>query len=216
MIYTEETAKLVALHLLEIKAIKLNISQPFTWASGLHSPIYCDNRVALSYPVIRTFIRQQLAAAANEHFEGVQMVSGVATAGIPQGTLLAQELGLPFTYVRSSQKKHGMTNQIEGVVNPGQTAVIVEDLVSTGKSSLIAVDALREAGVDVKGMLAIFSYDLPLAQKNFEEASCKLVTLSDFPHLIKIAEEENYIGDGDLKLLEEWREDPQKWSADHS
>jgi len=216
MIYTEETAKLVALHLLEIKAIKLNIKQPFTWASGLHSPIYCDNRIALSYPVIRTFIRQQLAAAANEHFEGVQMISGVATAGIPQGTLLAQELGLPFTYVRSSKKNHGMTNQIEGMVHDGQTAVVVEDLVSTGKSSLIAVEALRNAGVDVKGMLAIFSYDLPLALANFEKASCKLITLSDFPHLIKVAQEENYIKNGDLKSLEKWREDPEKWSADHS
>lgn len=216
MIYTEETAKLVALHLLEIKAIKLNIKQPFTWASGLHAPIYCDNRIALSFPVIRTFIRQQLAAAANEHFEGVQMVSGVATAGIPQGTLLAQELGLPFSYVRSSKKEHGMTNQIEGAVTEGQTAVVVEDLVSTGKSSLIAVEALRNAGVDVKGMLAIFSYDLPLAHANFEKASCKLITLSDFPHLIKVAQEENYIKNGDLKSLEKWREDPEKWSADHS
>ena len=216
MIYTEETAKLVALHLLEIKAIKLNIKEPFTWASGLHSPIYCDNRIVLSYPVIRTFIRQQFAAAANEHFEGVQMISGVATAGIPQGTLLAQELGLPFTYVRSSKKKHGMTNQIEGLVNQGQTALVVEDLVSTGKSSLIAVEALRKAGADVKGMLAIFSYDLPLAHKNFENASCNLITLCDFPHLIKVAEEESYIGNGDLKSLEEWREDPEKWSANHS
>ena len=216
MIYTEETAKLVALHLLEIKAIKLNIKRPFTWASGLHSPIYCDNRIALSYPVIRTFIRQQLAAAANEYFEGVKMISGVATAGIPQGTLLAQELGLPFTYVRSSKKQHGMTNQIEGMISEGQTAVVVEDLVSTGKSSLVAVEALRNAGVDVKGMLAIFSYDLPLAHTNFEKASCKLITLSDFPHLIKVAQEENYIKDGDLKSLEEWRDDPEKWSADHS
>ncbi len=216
MIYTEETAKLVALNLLEIKAIKLNIKQPFTWASGLHSPIYCDNRIALSYPVIRTFIRQQLATASNEYFEDVQMVSGVATAGIPQGTLLAQELGLPFTYVRSSKKKHGMTNQIEGMVSQGQTAVVVEDLVSTGKSSLIAVEALRKAGVDVKGMLAIFSYDLPLAHENFEKASCSLITLSDFPHLIKVAEEENYIGSKDIKSLEKWREDPEKWSADHS
>lgn len=216
MIYTEETARLVALHLLEIKAIKLNIREPFTWASGLHSPIYCDNRIALSYPVIRTFIRQQLAAAANEHFEGVQMVSGVATAGIPQGTLIAQELGLPFTYVRSSKKNHGMANQIEGMVSEGQTAVVVEDLVSTGKSSLIAVEALRNAGVDVKGMLAIFSYSLPLAHTNFEKASCKLITLSDFPHLIKVAQEENYIKNDDLKSLEKWRDDPEKWSTDHS
>ncbi|MBE0650538.1 MAG: orotate phosphoribosyltransferase [Bacteroidales bacterium] len=216
MIYTEETAKLVALHLLEVKAIKLNIKQPFTWASGLHSPIYCDNRIALSYPVIRTYIRQQLAAAANEYFEDIQMVSGVATAGIPQGVLLAQELGLPFSYVRSSKKEHGMTNQIEGVVKQGQNTLVVEDLVSTGKSSLIAVDALRSVGADVKGMLAIFSYDLPIAQSNFKKASCKLMTLSDFPHLIKVAEEENYIQEKELKSLEEWRKDPEKWSAEHS
>ncbi len=216
MIYTEETAKLIAIHLLEIKAIKLNIRQPFTWASGLHSPIYCDNRIALSYPIVRTFIRQQLAAAANEHFEDIQMISGVATAGIPQGALVAQELGLPFTYVRSSKKAHGMTNQIEGVVNQGQNALVIEDLVSTGKSSLIAVDALRKAGADVKGMLAIFSYDLPVARANFEKASCKLIILSDFPHLIKIAEEQNYIQSKELKSLEEWCNDPEKWSADHS
>lgn len=216
MIYTEETAKLIALHLLEIKAIKLNIKQPFTWASGLHSPIYCDNRIALSYPVVRTFIRQQLASAANEHFEDIQMISGVATAGIPQGVLVAQELGLPFTYVRSSKKEHGMTNQIEGVVNQGQTALVVEDLVSTGKSSLVAVDALRKAGADVKGMLAIFSYDLPVARANFDKASCKLITLSDFPHLVKVAEEQNYIQSKELKSLEEWCSDPEKWSADHS
>jgi orotate phosphoribosyltransferase len=216
MIYTEETAKLVALHLLEVKAIKLNIKEPFTWASGLHSPIYCDNRIALSYPVIRTYIRQQLVAAANEYFEDIQMVSGVATAGIPQGVLVAQELGLPFSYVRSSKKEHGMTNQIEGVVNEGQNVVVVEDLVSTGKSSLIAVDALRNAGADVKGMLAIFSYDLPVARDNFEKASCKLITLSDFPHLIKVAEEQNYIQTKELKSLEEWRNDPQKWSEEHS
>lgn len=216
MIYSEETAKLIAHHLLEIKAIKLNIKQPFTWASGLRSPIYCDNRITLSYPVIRTFIRQQLALAANEHFEDVQLISGVATAGIPQGTLLAQELGLPFTYIRASKKKHGMTNQIEGVVSQGQTAVVVEDLISTGKSSLAAVKALREAGVDVKGMLAIFTYELPVANTNFKKDSCKLVTLSDFPHLIKVAEEQNYIEDAELRSLEEWRNDPEKWSTKYS
>ncbi len=216
MIYTEETAKLVALHLLEVKAIKLNIKKPFTWASGLHSPIYCDNRIALSYPVIRTYIRQQLAAAAHEHFEDLQMVSGVATAGIPQGVLVAQELGLPFSYVRSSKKEHGMSNQIEGVVNQGQNVVVVEDLVSTGKSSLVAVEALRQAGADVKGMLAIFNYDLTVARDNFKNAACKLITLSDFPHLIKVAEEQNYILAEDLKSLEEWRHDPQQWSEAHS
>lgn len=216
MIYSEETAELIALHLLEIKAIKLSISKPFTWASGLQSPIYCDNRIALSFPVVRTFIRQELAKAAAEYFEGIQLISGVGTAGIPQGVLVAQELGLPFAYVRSSKKDHGLTNQIEGLVFPGQASVVVEDLVSTGKSSLFAVAALRQAGVDVKGMLSIFSYGLHIADANFEKASCNLITLSDFSHLIKVAEDQNYILNEDLRSLEEWKKDPEKWSAAHS
>lgn len=212
MIFNEDTAAKVATSMLQIKAIKLNNNQPFTWASGLRSPIYCDNRKSLSYPKIRTYIRQELAKAIADYFGDVEVIAGVATAGIPQGVLIAQELGLPFVYVRSAKKEHGMTNQIEGVINEGQSVVVIEDLVSTGKSSLNAVHALRDANLNVKGMAAIFSYDLPIADKNFKEANCKLVTLSDYNSLIKEAVANNYISEKDKKSLLEWRKDPQAWS----
>lgn len=212
MIFNEDTAAKVATSMLQIKAIKLNNNQPFTWASGLRSPIYCDNRKSLSYPKIRTYIRQELAKAIADYFGDVEVIAGVATAGIPQGVLIAQELGLPFVYVRSAKKEHGMTNQIEGVINEGQSVVVLEDLVSTGKSSLNAVQALRDANLNVKGMAAIFSYDLPIADKNFKEANCKLVTLSDYNSLIKEAVANNYISEKDKKSLLEWRKDPQAWS----
>lgn len=215
MIYSEETADNIARHLLEIHAIKLSPEAPFTWASGLRSPIYCDNRIALSFPVIRTYIRQQLVMAANEHFGSVEMISGVATAGIAQGVLMAQEMGLPFSYVRSHKKGHGMTNQIEGFIRKGQSAIVVEDLVSTGKSSLNAVSALRQAGIEVKGMLSIFTYGLGVADAAFEKAQCKLVTLSDYEHLIRVALESNYIGQEDVYSLQNWRQNPEKWSREH-
>ena len=198
--------------MLQIKAIKLNNTEPFTWASGLRSPIYCDNRIALSYPEIRTYIRQELAKAIFEHFGDVNAIAGVATAGIPQGILVAQELGLPFIYVRSTKKEHGLTNQIEGVINEGQSVVVIEDLVSTGNSSLNAVHALRDAKLNVKGMAAIFTYGLPIAEKNFKEANCKLVALSDYNALIKGAVDNEYISEADKKSLMEWRKDPQAWS----
>jgi len=212
MIFSEDTAETIARHLLEIHAIKLSPDKPFTWASGLRSPIYCDNRIALSFPVIRTYIRQQLVDAATEHFGQVDLISGVATAGIAQGVLMAQEMGLPFSYVRSSKKSHGMTNQIEGFVRKGQSAIVVEDLVSTGKSSLSAVEALREAGIEVKGMLSIFTYGLPVADKNFEKAKCKLISLSDYDNLIKVALESEYISQEDLLPLQNWRKNPKEWS----
>lgn len=198
--------------MLQIKAIKLNNNQPFTWASGLRSPIYCDNRKALSFPDIRTYIREELAKAITEQFGKIDAIAGVATAGIPQGVLVAQELGLPFIYVRSSKKEHGMTNQIEGVINEGQTVVVIEDLVSTGKSSLNAVFALRDVNVNVKGMAAIFTYGLPIAEENFKKADCKLVALSDYNALIKGAVAYNYISETDKQSLLEWRKDPQAWS----
>lgn len=212
MIFNKETAAQVANSLLQIKAIKLNNKEPFTWASGLRSPIYCDNRKALSFPQIRTYIRQELAKAIHENFGDCDVIAGVATAGIPQGVLVAQELGLPFVYVRSSKKEHGMTNQIEGVLNKGQSVVVIEDLVSTGKSSINAVIALREAGAKVKGMVSIFTYGLPVADKNLKDAVCPLVTLSDYNTLIKEAVENNFISDNDKDSLLKWKSDPQAWS----
>lgn len=212
MIFNTDTAERIATNLLQIKAIKLNNSNPFTWASGLKSPIYCDNRVALSYPKIRTFIRQELVKSIADEFGDVDVIAGVATAGIPQGALVAQEMGLPFVYVRSAKKSHGMTNMIEGVLHSGQSVVVVEDLVSTGKSSLAAVEALDEAGANVKGMVSIFTYGLPIAKQNFDKAKCKLVCLSDYNHLIKTAIEGNSISSEDQESLLKWREDPKAWS----
>lgn len=208
----EETALAVAEFLLQIKAIKLDVNKPFTWASGLKSPIYCDNRKTLSYPKVRTYIRQEFVKLINEAFGTVDVVAGVATGAIAQGALVAQEMGLPFVYVRSSKKGHGLDNQIEGVIESGQSVIVVEDLVSTGQSSLAAVHALREAGCNVKGMVAIFSYNLKVAEENFKAAGCILNTLTDYEHLIKRAHEQEYIKEADLKSLVEWRENPQSWS----
>ena len=208
----DDSALNLAMHLLQIKAVKLNPTNPFTWASGLHSPIYCDNRVTLSYPMVRTFIRQQFVEQLVQHFGKPNVIAGVATGGIAQGALVAQELGLPFVYVRSEKKSHGMQNQIEGVIESGQSVVVIEDLVSTGKSSLLAVDALREAGANVKGMLAIFTYQLPAAEENFKAKDCQLFTLTNYETLIYKAIEENYISEADQQSLLEWRKDPQAWS----
>jgi len=211
MIYNKETAITISEYLLQIKAIKLNVGEPFTWASGLKSPIYCDNRKTLSFPRIRTFIRQQFVDIINEEFGSVDVIAGVATGAIAHGVLVAQELGLPFVYVRSSEKRHGLENKIEGYLESGQSVVVIEDLVSTGKSSLNAVHALRAAGCEVKGMLAIFSYNLPVAIQNFEEEKCTLYTLSNYDELLKQAIESNYISEKDLKSLIKWRKDPEKW-----
>jgi len=212
MVLNSETAALTAEKLLQIKAIKLNVEEPFTWASGLRSPIYCDNRITLSFPEIRTYMRQQLAKAVQQYFGDVDVIAGVATAGIPQGVLVAEALGLPFVYVRSAKKSHGLTNQIEGRLESGQSVLVVEDLVSTGKSSLAAVDSLREAGATVKGMVAIFTYGLGIADKNFIEKDCKLVTLSDYDHLIEHAVTTDYLPESNKKTLLEWRNDPKAWS----
>lgn len=208
----DDSALILATHLLQIKAVKLSPKQPFTWASGLHSPIYCDNRVTLSYPMVRTFIRQQFVEQMMLHYGKPDVIAGVATGGIAQGALVAQELGLPFCYVRSEKKSHGMQNQIEGIIESGQSVIVIEDLVSTGKSSLLAVDALREVGANVKGMLAIFTYQMDLAKKNFEEKNCQLVTLSNYETLIHKAVEEKYVTEEDVQSLKEWRKDQQAWS----
>ena len=208
----DDSALILAMHLLQIKAVKLSPKQPFTWASGLHSPIYCDNRVTLSYPTVRTFIRQQFVEQMMQHYGKPDVIAGVATGGIAQGALVAQEMGLPFVYVRSEKESHGMQNQIEGVIESGQSVIVIEDLVSTGKSSLLAVDALREVGANVKGMLAIFTYQLPAAEENFKAKECSLHTLTNYETLIYKAIEEKYISEEDQQSLLEWRKDPQGWS----
>ena len=210
----KENAIEAARCLLDIKAVKLSPVEPFTWASGRKSPIYCDNRLTLSYPSIRTYIRQQFVSLVTEIFEYVDVIAGGATGGIAQGVLVAQELGKPFVYVRPEAKSHGMKNQIEGDLKSGQTVVVIEDLISTGKSSLLAVDALRDAGAVVKGMAAIFTYELDVAKKNFEEKQIPLLTVTNYSTLIETAIKENYVSKENLASLNEWRENPEKWSDD--
>lgn len=208
----DETALAAAEYLLQIKAIKLNPESPFTWASGLRSPIYCDNRKILSYPKIRTFVRQEMVKIVSEEYGTPDVIAGVATGGIAIGALVAQDLGLPFVYIRSSAKEHGLTNQIEGVLEEGQRVVVIEDLVSTGKSSLAAVDAVREAGCIVKGMVAIFTYGLQKATDSFEKSACTLHTLTDYNTLLRKGVEAQYISADQQKSLQQWRLDPQQWS----
>ncbi|MBS1525527.1 MAG: orotate phosphoribosyltransferase [Bacteroidetes bacterium] len=211
MFNKSEIEQQVAEFLLQIKAIKLQPDKPFTWASGWKSPIYCDNRITLSHPTIRTYIRQKLTQLIQEEFGSVSSVAGVATAGIPQGALVAQELGLPFIYVRSKPKDHGTGSLIEGEIIPGKRVVVIEDLISTGKSSLQAVEALREAGYDVAGLAAIFSYGFDAADENFKKAKCKFFTLSNYNALLKYAEQHNYISPDNIELLRQWRRSPETW-----
>jgi orotate phosphoribosyltransferase len=208
----DDTAYKVAEFLLQIKAIKLQPENPFTWASGIKSPIYCDNRKTLSYPKIRNYIRQHFVQTINNHFPMPDLIAGVATAGIPQGVLVAQELGLPFAYVRSAPKDHGMNNMIEGEVKEGQKVVVVEDLISTGNSSLKAVEALRAAGCEVIGMVSIFTYGFEVANQNFKNANCKLISLSNYDDLIDQALESSCINPGEVELLKSWRADPAIWA----
>jgi len=212
MFNTKETSLKVAEFLLQIKAIKLQPQKPFTWASGWNSPIYCDNRITLSYPTVRTYIRQRLAEVIHEEFSSANLIAGVATAGIPQGVLVAQELGFPFAYVRSAPKDHGMNNMIEGEVKEGQKVVVVEDLISTGNSSLKAVEALRAAGCEVIGMVSIFTYGFEVANQNFKNANCKLISLSNYDDLIDQALESSCINPGEVELLKSWRADPANWA----
>jgi len=207
----EEHALKVAEFLLQIKAIELKPQNPFTWASGWKSPIYCDNRKTLSYPKVRTFIRQQFVEVITDNFGKPDVIAGVATGGIAIGALIAQELGLPFAYVRSEAKGHGLQNMIEGDIESGQNVVVIEDLVSTGKSSLKAVDALREAGVSVKGMVAIFTYGFDIAQEQFESKNVELRTLTNYKTLIQQALQQNYVNDEQAESLSEWRNSPQTW-----
>lgn len=212
MVLNESNAIKVAEFLLQIKAVKLQPNDPFTWASGWKSPIYCDNRVTLSFPAIRTFIRQNYSEAILEKFGKPDVIAGVATGGIAQGALIAQELGLPFIYIRSSAKEHGMGNQIEGHYEEGQRVVVIEDLISTGGSSLKAVEALREAKLDVKGLVATFTYGFDLAEKNFEDAKCPVVTLTNYDILVEKALADTYITPQDVDSLKQWRKDPANWT----
>ena len=201
----------VAEFLLQIKAIKLNPDMPFKWSSGWNSPIYCDNRKILSHPGVRTYVRQEMTNLVSEEFSKPDAIAGVATGAIALGVLIVQEMGLPFCYVRPKPKEHGMENRIEGDLKPGSSVVIVEDLVSTGRSSLAAAQALREADMEVKGMAAIFSYGFPTARDNFSSAQVVLKTLSNYQILIEQALKEEYISEKDLDTLNNWRENPAEW-----
>ena len=211
MIYDIDIAKQVAKSLLQIKAIILQPNNPFKWAAGWNSPIYCDNRKTLSYPEIRTFIRTSLSSAINNHYKGANVIAGVATAGIPHGALVAEELGLPFIYVRSKAKEHGKRNQIEGHFEKGQSVVLIEDLISSGKSSLAAVKALKNKGLNIKGLISIFTYSFDEADKNFKKQDCEKTSLCDYQTLIDEAVKSNYIDNKDLEVLKKWRKAPKNW-----
>lgn len=201
----------VAQHLLSIQAIQLRPDQPFTWASGWNSPIYCDNRISLSFPDVRTYIKNSLSAAVKAYFSDVDIIAGVATAGIAQGALVADYLDLPFCYVRPEPKKHGLGNQIEGKIKPGQKVVLIEDLISTGGSSLKAAEALIESGAHVLGMVAIFTYGFKISEDNFKQAGIPFYTLSNYEVLIDEAVKLNFISESQLVTLQDWRTNPSTW-----
>ncbi|MCM4159998.1 orotate phosphoribosyltransferase [Antarcticibacterium flavum] len=211
MILNKETAIKTAELLLQIKAIKLEPQQPFTWASGWKSPIYCDNRIILSYPPIRNFVREHFARQIEELYGKPDVIAGVATGAIGIGMLVAEYMNLPFIYVRPEAKGHGRKNQIEGILENGQSVVVIEDLISTGNSSLNAVKALKEANANIKGMLAIFSYGFQVAEDNFTESGIELHTLSNYEHLIDTALKTNYINASEAGTLKSWRQDPSNW-----
>ncbi len=206
-----EVEKKVAKYLLQIEAVRLSPSKPFTWASGWKSPIYCDNRKALSYPEIRKFIAASMIAVIKDNFPSVEVIAGVATGAIAWGAIVADMMGLPFVYVRPAPKDHGLENQVEGVIHQGARIVVVEDLISTGKSSLEAVKALNKSGAIVRGMVAVFSYNFPLARRAFEKSDVELHTLSNYDSLLDTAQETSYIPKEDVELLREWRLNPDKW-----
>ncbi len=202
--------RIVASKLLKIKAVKLQPSNPFTWASGWKSPIYCDNRKTLSYPPLRNFIKLELARLIREKYDQVDAIAGVATGAIAQGAMVAEELGLPF-YVRSTPKDHGLENLIEGDLKPGMKVVVIEDLISTGSSSLKAVEAIRADGSEVIGMMAIFTYGFPVADEAFRKAKVELTTLSNYEAVLELALSTNYIHESELKALQDWRKSPGTW-----
>ncbi len=213
MIFNKDTAEKTAELLLQINAIKLNPQTPFLWASGWKSPIYCDNRITLSFPAIRNYIRDEFAKNIEQKFGKPDVIAGVATGAIGIGILVAEKLGLPFVYVRPEPKKHGRQNQIEGFLQKGQNVVVVEDLISTGKSSLMAVEALRANGANIKGMAAIFSYGFALAEENFKNANVSLFTLSNYENLLNLALHKKYITEDEQQVLAQWRENPSVWDV---
>lgn len=212
MIFNKDTAEKTAELLLQINAIKLNPSKPFLWASGWNSPIYCDNRLTLSFPAIRNYIRDEFSKQIEDKYGKPDVIAGVATGAIGIGILVAEELGLPFVYVRPEPKKHGRQNQVEGFLQKGQNVVVVEDLISTGNSSLLAVEALKEAGANVKGMVAIFSYGFDVAEENFKKANVELNTLSNYENLLNLAVAKQYITEEEQETLKEWRKNPSEWN----
>ena len=213
MIFNKETAEKTAELLLQINAIKLNSKNPFTWASGWQSPIYCDNRLILSFPAIRNYIRDEFAKNIEKQFGKPDVIAGVATGAIGIGMLVAECMGLPFVYVRPEPKKHGKQNQVEGFLQKGQNVIVVEDLISTGNSSLMAVEALKAAGANIKGMAAIFTYGFAIAEENFKKANVDLFTLGNYEHLLHLAVHKQYISEEELKTLQEWRVSPSTWSV---
>lgn len=202
-----------AAKLLEVKAIKLQPQDPFTWASGWKSPFYCDNRKTLSFPALRSYVKTELTRLIMEEFPEAEAVAGVATGAIAQGALVAEELSLPFAYVRSKPKDHGLENLIEGELRPGSKVIVVEDLISTGGSSLKAVEALRKAGMEVVGMVASYTYGFPVAEQAFSEASVRLITLTNYEAVLEVAKQIGYITEEQIPTLNEWRRDPANWKA---
>lgn len=205
--------KAVAEKLLQVNAIKLNLAQPFTWASGWKSPIYCDNRRVLSFPYVREFIKSEMSNVIFEQFPDAQLLAGVATAGIPWGAMAADQLKLPYIYVRPKPKEHGLGNQIEGFYEKGQRVVVIEDLISTGKSSLEVVEVLKKQELVVEGMVSIFTYGFPLAAQNFEKAGVPLKSLTNYPTLIQLAIEKGIVTGDQEEILLKWREDPSIWKG---
>jgi|TARA_B100001996_G_scaffold225888_1_gene173972 orotate phosphoribosyltransferase len=215
MVHDLNTAKKTAALLLQINAIKLNSKNPFVWASGWKSPIYCDNRIILSYPQIRIFIREEISKQIDKLYGKPDLIAGVATGAIGIGMLVADIMNLPFIYVRPNSKKHGRKNQIEGSYENNQNVVVIEDLISTGNSSLVAVDALREAKLQVKGMISIFTYGFPISYENFEKKKVTLNTLSSYDILLEQALLSNYINDNEFKILSKWKENPKDWNPNN-
>ncbi len=214
MIFNKDTAEKTAELLLQINAIKLNSENPFTWASGWKSPIYCDNRITLSFPLIRNYLRDEFSKNIEKQFGKPDVIAGVATGAIGIGILVAESMGLPFVYVRPEAKKHGRLNQVEGFLQKGQNVVVIEDLISTGNSSLLAVEALRNAGANVKGMAAIFSYGFKIADENFKKAKVDLYTLGNYESLLHEAVIKKYIDEEELQTLQEWRMSPSTWNVE--
>jgi orotate phosphoribosyltransferase len=214
MILNKDTAEKTAELLLQINAIKLNPKNPFTWASGWKSPIYCDNRLTLSFPAIRNYIREEISKTIEKQYGKPDVIAGVATGAIGMGMLVAEYMGLPFIYVRPEPKKHGKQNQVEGFLQKGQNVVVVEDLISTGNSSLLAVEALRDAGAKVKGMVAIFTYGFDVADVNFKNANLDLFTLSNYQNLLNLAVAKKYITEDEQHALKEWSSAPSAWGIE--